>query len=155
MQTNVDGSECGQKIYRSAIRYLSYREHGVKELRLKLRNKFEEQNEIDRVLSQLIKENLLSEQRYAESYIRSRVSKGCGPERIRFELLQKGVESTFVEDALALSEVAWDEEIRKVWFKKYGENRTNDLQNKANQWRFLQYRGFSSEQIKALLDVIY
>ena len=148
MQVNVDSQ---RGIYQQAIRYLSYREYAVEELRLKLQNKFGESSYIEQILCQLLEDDLLSEQRYAESYIRARVSKGCGPERIQNELLQKRIERTIIERAFAELEVAWEQEIHKVWLKKFGNNKAESAQEKAKQWRFLQYRGFLNEQIRMLL----
>lgn len=135
-----------------AIRYLSYREHAVDELGAKLLKKFNSKVEVDQVLGQLISENLLSEVRYAESYLRARMQKGFGPERIRSELLRNGVDRAVVEESLKCDEVNWCDEIRKVWLKKFGGEKSSKMQDKKRQWQFLQYRGFSQEQIKVYFD---
>lgn len=145
-------AECRKQIRHQAIRYLSYREHAVDELRRKLRLKFNETGEVDLILKQLLAEDLLSEQRYAESYLRARVNKGFGPDRIRAELIHKGISKSLVEKTLGTSEIDWAQQIQKVWEKKFGGNKPDNLQLQLTQSKFLQYRGFPFEQIKQLLS---
>lgn len=143
-----------RQILNQAVRYLSYREHAVEELRFKLARKFEQKTIINQVLQSLLSDDLVNEQRYAGSYIRSRANRGYGPERIRGELRQKGLASALIENALASSCVEWDAELNKVWLKKYGHLCQNEAGNMemAVQMRFLHYRGFSHEQIKRFFD---
>lgn len=150
---NIEASKSiTQQIYNQAIRYLSYREYAVEELRIKLLKKFDSELEISQVLDQLLNDNLLSEQRFAESYIRARVNKGYGPEYIRNELKYRGLANYVIEQALNECEFVWDEEVYKVWMKKFNQTPNDDAQDKAKQWRFLQYRGFSTEHIKMLFS---
>lgn len=100
---------------------------------------------IEEVLEQLVAENLLSDERYTESYIRSRSGRGYGPERIRQELRQRGADSGLLENALSTLEVDWVALAREVRFKKFGGEPPVDFSNKAKQVRFLIYRGFGSE----------
>jgi len=151
---NVEVENSIRDIYNQAIRYLSYREYAIEELRIKLLKKFDSELEIARVLEQLLNDDLLSEQRYAESYIRARVNKGYGPEHIRNELMSKGLAKSTAEKALKDSDIVWDEEVYKVWTKKFKTTQIDDTQDKARQWRFLQYRGFSHDQIKTLFSRI-
>ena len=141
-----------QQIYHQAIRYLSYREYAIDELRLKLHKKFDSEREITQVIDRLLHEDLLCEHRYAESYIRARVNKGFGPLHIFRELLNRGIKKNIVDKALNESEIVWADEIFKVWNKKYKHLPVDDPQDKMLQWRFLQYRGFSHEQIKDLFS---
>ena len=86
--------------------------------------------------------------RYAEAYVRSRVVKGYGPVRILNELLARGLTGERADHALAAMEPDWDEQIRAVRQKKFGEQAPTDMQEQARQSRFLHYRGFTSEQIR-------
>jgi len=141
------------EIRNQAIRYLSYREHAISEMRAKLLKKFDSVFVIDQVLAFLLDEDLLSEERYAESYIRVRVSKGYGPEHIRNELSYKGISKSVIRQSFDLNEIDWDQEIRKVWAKKYQKiSVESQVQDRAKQWRFLLYRGFSRDQINRLFE---
>ncbi len=152
MSLSTEIAECRKQIRHQAIRYLSYREHAVDELRHKLRLKFDEVYEIDQILEQLLAEDLLSEERYAESYLRARMNKGFGPDRIRAELRHKGIKKSLVEKTLRASEIDWDQKIRKVWMKKFGGSKPDDLPSQLTQSKFLLYRGFPFEKIKQLLS---
>ncbi|OAD20721.1 Regulatory protein RecX, partial [Candidatus Thiomargarita nelsonii] len=62
----------------SAIGYLSIREHASDELRHKLLKKGFAASVIDKVVIQLQTDNLLSDERFVESYVRIRINKGFG-----------------------------------------------------------------------------
>ena len=151
----VDEADVVRQIRHQTVRYLSYREHATSELRIKLRKKFGTEAEIERLIDQVLEhfiaEDLINEFRYAESYIRSRVNKGYGPENIRNELITKGIPKSIVDRAIDDCDIDWGEVIYRVWLKKY-RNVTDIAEEKAKQWRFLQYSGFSREQIKILFD---
>lgn len=154
MLTSTDKSYERQLIRGQAIRYLSFREHAFDELRRKLLQKFEPEKVINEVLQELTLEGLMSERRYAEAYIRARVNKGCGPVRISADLRHKELPSSLIDSALDQSGVDWDQEIQKVWSKKYGRCSREKLTitEKMNQSRFLQYRGFPHAQIKHFFE---
>ena len=137
-----------------AMNLLSRREHLRQELVLKLGKRFgaEAEAEIGAVLDDLAAENLLSDQRFTESYIRQRVGKGYGPDRIRQELRQKGVDPELLELALDEADVDWVERAAEVRLKKFGSSPPSDFKEKARQLRFLNYRGFSGEFAGAALD---
>ena len=61
--------------YDKALYYLSMREHCRKELETKLRTKGYNAGEIEAALDRLEEENFLSDARYAEVFIRSRLRK--------------------------------------------------------------------------------
>ncbi len=46
----------------------------------------------------------------------------------------------------------WSALALEVRRKKFGEIEPVDLKDKARQMRFLQYRGFESDQVRAALD---
>ncbi len=76
-----------------ALDLLARREHAVAELTRKLIEKGFDEIFVHEALSALVDDGLLSDARYAESYVRSRMGKGFGPVRIREELRQRGVAS--------------------------------------------------------------
>ncbi len=84
-----------------ALLYLARREHTSLELKQKLTKKNYSQDHIDRTLETLIRQNLLSEYRFAYSYILSRQSKNPeGRILLRKRLLAKGVNREDAERAL-------------------------------------------------------
>ena len=101
-------------------------------------------------VQQLRGENLQSDQRYAESFLRSRVNKGQGPQRIRNEMISRGVAESLVAEVFAEAQVDWDEVIAELAQRKYRDSVANDDKERAKRVRFYLYRGFSYEHIKNL-----
>ncbi len=137
-----------------AMNLLARREHLRHELATKLKRRFGGEAEplIEAALDDLSTEGLLSDERFAESYIRQRIGKGYGPDRIRQELRQKGLNTVLLELALEAADVDWAERAAGVRLKKFGAAPPLDFKEKARQMRFLNYRGFSGEFAAAALD---
>ncbi len=92
--------------YERAIRLLAVREHTEKEIRQKLSAKGYSAEEIDCAVSKLAAEKSLSEERFAESYIRSRLRKSPeGKSILRMRLKEKGTPSDVADSALS---AAWE-----------------------------------------------
>ena len=69
---------------------------------------------IEQVITYCYQHNWLDDKRFAHSYIGSRSRKGYGAQRIRSELMQKGVDKTLVQDALAECDIDWCEQAKQV-----------------------------------------
>jgi regulatory protein len=116
----------------------------------KLRAKGYDPDLIEALIEQLGQEGLQSDTRYADSYLYSRTQKGYGPVRLRQELKERGVDDTTIENSLENLEIDWTERLTEVRKKKFGETIPKDYKEQAKESRFLQYRGFTSEQIQKL-----
>lgn len=138
-------------VRRVAMDLLARREHGRAELSRKLRQRGAAQELIDPALDRLAEEGLLNESRYLESYIASRARAGYGPVRIREELSQRGLPRGEIDSALSESGVDWSENLREVWRRKFARL-PQDARERAQQGRFLSYRGYSMEAISRLLS---
>ncbi len=99
-----------------------------------------------------MQEGSLSDGRYAELYARSRVEKGFGPLRIEYELRQWGIDETLILEALSGYATGWSSRAAAVRRKRFGDPLPKDGRERARQFRFLHNRGFTSEQVRALLD---
>jgi regulatory protein len=99
----------------------------------------------------LVKEGFLREERYAEQFVRQHSQRGRGPTRIRMGLREKGVDGEVVDQALDTAETDWVAAAREARRRKFGAAPPADFRERAKQARFLQYRGFSSAQIRAAL----
>ncbi|MGY4523730.1 recombination regulator RecX [Pseudomonas sp. TE21394] len=139
-------------IRRTAMDLLARREHGRVELTRKLRQRGALDELIEPELDRLAEEGLLSEARYLESFIRYRSGSGYGPARIREELSQRGLARADIEQALRDSGVEWSERMREVWQRKFAGQRPHDPRSRAQQTRFLAYRGFPMDMIGRLLS---
>lgn len=134
---------------KKAMDLLARREHSREELAKKLEAAGFEANAIVDALEALRKEGLQSDKRFVESFVQARVAQGKGPVRIRTELAQRGIRETCIDSALRNVDVDWDGLAREVRRRKFGRAMPDDFPTKAKQMRFLQYRGFESEQIQA------
>lgn len=138
-------------IRKIAMDILALREHGRVELKRKLLRKGALPDLVDAVLDELTADKLLSEQRYLESYIRSRAHSGYGPLRIQQELIERGISKTDAQQALAKTDHDWHEQLLAVWQRKFNQL-PQDQKEKAKQGRFLLYRGFSMDMVSQLLN---
>lgn len=132
-----------------ALDILSRREHSVAELRTKLKVREFEPEAIEAAIDALLQEDLVSDERFAEAFIVSRVRKGQGPIRIRGELRQRGVADVLIDRHLEQAGVDWICLARTVRERKYGSAGSIEYRERARQSRFLQHRGFSAEQVRS------
>jgi regulatory protein len=139
-------------IRRAAVDLLARREQSLEELRAKLQRRFADAGALEAVLEELREEGLQSDERYAESFIRQRIQRGYGPLRLQQELRHKGLSPSQFAEALDRLEIDWHSVAAQAYRKKFGATMPADLRDKARRLRFLQYRGFTAEQVSALLE---
>ena len=135
----------------AALRLLARREHSARELRRKLLGKGHPEGPIDEIPARLQEERLLDDARFAGALVSSRAGRGQGPLRVRADLQERGVAEGLVEQALAEAECDWWALAVEVRRKRFGPAPPADYRERARQARFLQYRGFTSEQIRHAL----
>ena len=133
-----------------AMDLLSRREHSTYQLTQKLKSRNFNIDAIETVLDQLQRENLLSDSRFIESTVNSRVNAGFGPVKIKYELRQKGISVERVDDYFSGMTVEWEQLMAAQRSKKFGQNIPVDYREKMKQARFLQNRGFSTESVMRL-----
>jgi len=139
-------------VLHTAIDLLSRREHSVKELVHKLRQKAYQEDETYAVIDYLIKQNYLSEQRFTESVFRSRCNKGYGQQYIENELRQKGIKQELINKIAIELSVDWYQLAHQAYSKKFNDSKICDQKDKAKRIRFLQYRGFSMDEIFSVIN---
>jgi regulatory protein len=140
----------GPGLRERALRLLARRDHTRAELARKLRPHAESAEQLDAVLDDLVRLDLLSDQRYAEQRSTAR-SKALGNSRLSHELRTKGIEDAIITSAL---DSLGDEmtRAREVWQRKFRGARPGSRVEWARQARFLQSRGFPSDLIRKILD---
>lgn len=134
----------------TALALLARREHSADELSRKLRLKNFEPDEIETTVQTLEQEGLLSNTRFIEQFIHQRRIKGVGPLRIQAELIERGIPESLIEQELNITDNAWLAEARRVWQKRFKHTMPTDFKSRAAMMRFLQYRGFTREQIESV-----
>lgn len=128
-----------------ALAMLNRREHSQRELQQKLAELGGSQDQIDAILAELSSQSWQDDRRFTEVFIRSSARKGQGPLNIQQELKQRGIlDKELIAELLA--EHDWFELAQHIRCRKFGEELPDDRKEQARQLRFLQYRGFSSEQ---------
>ncbi len=129
---------------------LAYREHSRKQLADKLAQRGYDADDIEATLESLQADNLLNDERFAESYLHQRMLKGFGPLRIRHELSEKGIGDDIIRLQMEGHADAWLELMQQQREKKFGPLIPEDYREKMKQARFLQNRGFSPESVMRL-----
>ena len=131
---------------------LSRREYAVAELSRKLSAAGYERDSVQDTVAQLVADGLLSDARFTEAFVRYRAGRGYGPLRIQAELRERGVDDAVVETYLDSGDSQWLQRSEAVRSKRFGVARPVDFKERARQARFLQYRGFTTEQARRALD---
>ena len=141
-----------KELKQSVLRLLSRREYSRVELERKFSRKYS-QNCIEEVLSAVEADGYLSDQRYAESFVRHRIGQRYGLKRIQLELQQKGISDDLVDWAVAEAEPDWFALAVQAWKKRFHIRPEKRNQKEfAKQARYLMQRGFSMEQIYFVLN---
>lgn len=131
---------------------LARREHSRAELEGKLARKGCPLAVAQALVAELVAERLVSDARFAESLVRVRRERGYGPVRIQKELQDKGVAEDDVDMAVDVRAPQWEKEIERVRRKRFGAALPKSYEERAKQARFLQYRGFTFDQIHRVLE---
>jgi regulatory protein len=133
-----------------ALRLLARREHSRAELTRKLGTAGFAQVDIDALLDEFEKQNWLSDQRFAESYIADHRAR-AGSIKLAYDLRQRGVPASIIDALLSENQDSELERAREVWKKKFGAP-PMDAAEKAKHIRFMQSRGFASEVIRRVIN---
>lgn len=137
----------------SAIYSLAMREHSRQELHNKLQKKeYFEGVDIVRLLNELEESDYLNEQRFTESFLRYRVSRGQGPIKISSELYSRGINKDQINKTLENSDFNWFDLALEQLEKKFGKTISEDYKEKTKRMRFLFNRGFSTETIHCIVN---
>ena len=137
--------------YQRAMKLLASREHSRLQLFRKLIDKGFDSEQVDSVLSLLAQQNLQSDERFTEDFIHSRINRGQGPIRIQAELRERGISDELSNEYLDFSDASWFELVAEVRRKRFDDALPEEYSVRAKQARFLQQRGFTSEQICRVL----
>lgn len=147
----IDRDSPDRKTELAAVRLLARREHGVEELRRKLLSKNHPEDVVARVLAKLQVKQLVSDDRYAATLVHHQAKRGRGPVRIRSQLRQQGLKDEVIEDNFDSATTDWARLATEVRRRKFGNSLPKTAAERAKQARFLQYRGFNADQIRAAL----
>jgi len=134
----------------AALDALARRDHATADLRRKLLEKGYDAGVVAPLLDQLRAEKLLDDRRYTENFVAYHAARGQGPLRVRAELRRHGLEGILVDECLD-TYPDWIVRLQKARQKKFGAQLPGNTADKQRQVRFLDYRGFTSAQIRTAL----
>ncbi|WP_409523464.1 regulatory protein RecX [Nitrincola sp. MINF-07-Sa-05] len=135
----------------SAIGLLARREYSRAELQQRLQRKASAE-QVESVLDRLQNDGYQSDKRFAEVFIRNRISQGQGEIKIRYELRQKGVSDELVSAALQEADPDWFALALSVRERRFPMDSSTDIKTQAKQLRHLVGRGFSYDQARYALS---
>lgn len=130
---------------------LARREHGVVELSRKLISKNFAPDLVDQAVQGLVDESLVSDHRFCESMIRSRVNRGNGPVKVSYELRSKGVADEIIDHVMTDLSPDWRQALFDLIKKKYAGSLSGTPVERAKKVRFLSSRGFPQELIYSVM----
>lgn len=91
-------------------KYCAYQERCVKDVKDKLKTFDIPQESKDEILDYLLDNRFVNDERFARSFVRGKVNQsGWGMNKIRFHLMQKGIDKDVIDEALGQT----DEEVYK------------------------------------------
>ena len=82
-------------------KYCAYQERCVKEVRDKLKTFDIAEEDKTKILDYLLDNRFVNDERYAKAFVRGKVNQsGWGVNKIRFHLIQKGIDKDIIDEAL-------------------------------------------------------
>ena len=133
-----------------AYRLLGRREYSVFELDRRIRRKWPEADGVGDLIDALVEENLLSDDRYTEAFVRFRAQRFQGPLKILAALRTKGVSDALIQRELDARAEEWPE-LAAQWLERQNPG-TIDFDAKKKYYRRLMSRGFTHSQAMDALN---
>jgi regulatory protein len=130
-----------------AVSLLARRDYASVELKKKLAERGYTEHAFEVVVDDMVSMNMVNDERFGQNLVAFRARRGHGPARIRNQLQKSGLARSAIDEAPDFLALA-----RTVRAKKFGPDLPKDRKERARQARFLQYRGFSNDHIRAVLE---
>jgi len=159
-QTTIDAlmkKDTLHKAYNRALGYLGHRMRSVKELRTYLIEKEVETEQIEIIINRLKEQKILDDQAFATAYVRTKIKTTFkGPAQLKRELIQKGIESAQIDQALL--EYSETEQIKLIqkWLEKQLKKTKRDSYRlgQMKMKRQLIQKGFNQSVIDQALQMM-
>lgn len=156
-QQRMVEADSGRAAMQVALDYLGYRARTEREVRQKLARRDFGEAVIERTLARLRETGYLDDAAYARSYVEARFrNRGYGPQRLRTDLLRRGVAPALIDAALeaeveedAVLEAARGHAARR-WPRLAGEPDPRKRRRKLSD--FLLRRGFRYDTVRRVVE---
>lgn len=129
------------------MKYCAFQERSCREVYRKLSELKVPQQEAEQILMELKEQNFVNDERFAECFVRGKVNcKRWGRVKIRAELLQRGVESSIIEEKLEnIDTKQYSANIRYLSERWRQEHPAEENQKLV---RFLMSKGYTYDEIR-------
>jgi regulatory protein len=135
-----------------AVALLARRDYTTFELKKKLAERGYTEHAYEVVVDDLESMGKVDNDRYGQNLVAYRARRGHGPVRIRSQLQKSGLSRSAVDEAIKGEDSPdFAALARQARIRKFGPEIPEDRKERARQARFLQYRGFSTDHIRAAL----
>ena len=150
--TNITDEHARAK--NTVFRLLKIRQRSEQELRNKLKLKKISATVIDQTIEYFKKLRFIDDKQFAQSWIRGRLMRPYGFDRIRFELKTKGIAADIIKEQLNSAKENYNEyetvlELARWRFSRY--KGIEPLKAKQRTFGYLSRRGFSIEAIQSAI----
>jgi regulatory protein len=142
----------------AAVALLARRDYSTQDIERKLTQRGYVREAVAQAIAELAQSKLLNDERFSENLVTYRARRGQGPARIRQELQRSGLDSEAIDTAIkgpvegGRDRPDFVKLAREARARKFGPELPKDWKERARQARFLQYRGFSTDHIRAVLE---
>lgn len=142
-----------EQVWSRIRRWCAFRDRSIAETRAKLKEWGAQASLFPEIISSLIADGYLNEERFALSYARGKFNyNGWGPEKIKMGLKQAGVKGELAKEALSsVDKEAQKEKAQKLAKISYERSSGEAVLRRAKVIRYLRSKGYSMELIKECL----
>ena len=130
-------------ILKKVLRYCAYQDRCTQEVRNKLATFDMPSSEKDKIVKLLVDEGYLDDERYASTFVRSKIHlKKWGVNKIRMSLKMKGISDEIISNALSeIDPEIYREELIKV-LKSKKINETDPYKRRAKLAQYAMQKGY-------------
>ena len=135
-------------------KYCTYQERCVKDVKDKLKTYDIPQEDGDKILYYLLDNRFVNDERFANCFVRGKINQsGWGLHKIRFHLMQKGIDKEIIDEALEQT----DEEVYRqrlidiLKTKSKTMKAANDFEKKRKLAAYAIQKGFESTLVWEML----
>jgi regulatory protein len=139
-----------RRVRAAAVEMLARRDFASSELREKLTSAGYDAGLAAETVAELAAGGIVNDARFAENFVSYHADRGQGPVRIAADLKALGLPEGTIDAALQ-SGPDWRALAREARIRKFGLAEPESWADKGRQARFLQYRGFSADHIRAAI----
>ena len=135
-------------------KYCAYQERCVKDVRDKLKAFEISEEEKAKIIDYLLDNRFVNDERYAKAFVRGKVNQsGWGVNKIRFHLIQKGIDKNIIEEALGQTdEEAYRQRLIEILeTKSKTVKAANDFEKKRKLATYAMQKGFEGSLVWEVL----